>query len=69
MILPGKTGTSPRQIFFFRTRAAAGIGGAYGPGASPTPGLRESARDAPRMRKCRRAARLGCNGAHFPRRK
>jgi hypothetical protein len=50
----------------YRTRAAAGIGSACGPGAGPTPDLRESARDAPRMRKYRRAARLGCNGAQWP---
>jgi hypothetical protein len=41
----------------YRIRAAAGIGSACGPGASPTPDLRGSARDAPRTRKYRRAAR------------
>jgi hypothetical protein len=31
----------------YRNRAVAGIGRACGPGASPTPDLREPARDAP----------------------
>jgi hypothetical protein len=49
----------------YRIRAAAGTGSACGPGASPAPDLRESARAAPRTRKYRRAARLGCNGAQW----
>jgi hypothetical protein len=49
----------------YRTRAAAGKGSACGLGASPAPAPRESARAAPRARKCRRAARLGCNGAQW----
>jgi hypothetical protein len=53
-------------VYAYRTREAAGIGCDCGLGASPTPGLRESARAAPRARKYRRAARLGvnvgCNG-------
>jgi hypothetical protein len=44
----------------YRARAAAGTGSTCGPGANPAPDLRESARDAPRVRKYRRAARLGC---------
>jgi hypothetical protein len=44
---------------------ASDIGSACGLGASPAPGLREPARAAPRMRKYRRAARLGCNGARW----
>jgi hypothetical protein len=44
-----------------RQLATTGIGSACGPGASTTPGLRGSARDAPRVRKYRRAARLGRN--------
>jgi hypothetical protein len=47
----------------YRTRAGAGTGSARCLGASPVPGLREPARAAPRARKYRRAARLGCNGA------
>jgi hypothetical protein len=47
----------------YRIRAVAGIGSACGVGANPTPDLREPARAAPRTRKYRRAARLGCNGA------
>jgi hypothetical protein len=41
------------------------MGSACGPaGASPTPGLREPARDVSHVRKYRRAARPGCsNGA------
>jgi hypothetical protein len=35
------------------------------PGWAPAPGPRESARAAPRARKYRRAARLGCNGAQW----
>jgi hypothetical protein len=42
----------------YRTRAVAGIGS-----ASPTPDLREPARAAPRMRKYRRAERLGLSPA------
>jgi hypothetical protein len=54
-------------VYIYRTRAAAGIGRACGPGASPaTPDLRESARAVPRALKYRRAARLGCNGARCP---
>jgi hypothetical protein len=52
--------------YIYRTRAAAGIGSAGGLGVRPTPGLRESARAAPRTRKYRQAARPGCNGAQWP---
>jgi hypothetical protein len=38
-------------LSIYRTRAAAGMGSACGPGASPTPNRRESARAAPRTRK------------------
>jgi hypothetical protein len=48
------------------TRAAAGIGSACGPGTSPSAGIREPARNAPRARKYRRAARPSCNGARWP---
>jgi hypothetical protein len=41
------------SLYIYRTRAAAGIGSACGPGASPTPDLRESTRDVPRTRKYR----------------
>jgi hypothetical protein len=49
------------RIYIYRTRAAAGIGGACGLGASPTP----DPRGRLRTRKYRRAARLGCNGAQW----
>jgi hypothetical protein len=52
-------------IIYRRIRAVAGIGSACGPGESQAPDLRESARDAPRTRKYRRAARLGCNWAQW----
>jgi hypothetical protein len=52
-------------LYIYRTRAAAGIESACCLGASPIPGLRELARDVPRMRKYRRAVRLGCNGAQW----
>jgi hypothetical protein len=53
--------------FIYRTRAGPGMGSTCGPGASPPPGPRESARDVPRVRKYRRAARLSsdCNGARW----
>jgi hypothetical protein len=46
-------------------QGAAGAGRACGPGASPTPDLREPARAVPRTRKYRRAARRGCSGARW----
>jgi hypothetical protein len=39
----------PRYIY--RIRVQTGIGSTCGPGASPTPAPRESARDVPQMRK------------------
>jgi hypothetical protein len=52
--------------YTYRIRAAAaGIGSTCGLGASPIPGLRESARAAPRARKYRRAAHPGCSGARW----
>jgi hypothetical protein len=41
------------NIYINRIRAFAGIGSECGLGASPTPDLRDSARDVPRMRKYR----------------
>jgi hypothetical protein len=46
--------TQGQRLNIYRTRAVAGIGSACGPGASPTPDLRESARAVPRTRKYRR---------------
>jgi hypothetical protein len=51
---PPRPPTDPRgPIYVYIIRAVAGIASACGPGASPTPNLRESARDVPRTRKYR----------------
>jgi hypothetical protein len=57
-----------RAWLVYRTKAAAAVRSACGLGASPAPSLWVSARAAPRARKYRRAARLGCSGARWSRR-
>jgi hypothetical protein len=66
-LFPPSWQSGVERACMYRTRAAAGAGSACGPGTSPTPDLRESARDVciRHMRKYRRAARPGCNGAQW----
>jgi hypothetical protein len=63
---PFKLSSGPCRLHLKRKPSGSGLGSACGPGASPAPPPpQESARDAPRTRKCRWAARLGCNGARW----